>query len=81
MNVKISLLVKIIIKVNLVQKKLLNHLKNYVINLLILANLKKSTLNLWIMLKILKILNIIKGKVVLLKTKKKKKKWNDMQEI
>ena len=37
-------------KNNLVQKKLLNHLKNYVINLLILTNLMKSIINLWIML-------------------------------
>ena len=62
-----------IIKINLIQKKLLNHLKNYAINLLILTNLKRSIINLWIMLKILKILNLIKIKVVFLKTKKKKK--------
>ena len=65
----------IIIKVNLIQKKLLNNLKNYVTNLLILANLKKSIINLWIMLKILKILNIIKRKVVFLKTKKKMERY------
>ena len=37
-------------KINLIQKKLLNHLKNYVINLLILTNLMKSIINLWIIL-------------------------------
>ena len=78
-------LVMIIIKVNLIQKKLLNHLNSYVINLLILANLKRSIINLWIMLKILKILNIIRRKVVFLKTKKKKKKMErnarDLEDI
>ena len=34
MDIKISLLVMIKIKINLIQKKLLNHLKNYVINLI-----------------------------------------------
>ena len=38
------------IYINLIQKKLLNHLKNYVINLLILVNLKRSTINSWIIL-------------------------------
>ena len=38
----ISSLVMTKIKINLIQKKLLNHLKNYVINLLILMNLMKS---------------------------------------
>ena len=33
-------------KINLIQKILLNHLKNYVINLLILTNLMKSIINL-----------------------------------
>ena len=32
MKIKILLLVMIIIKINLIQKKLLNHLKNYAIN-------------------------------------------------
>ena len=31
----------------MIQKKLLNHLKNDVINLLILTNLKRSIINLW----------------------------------
>ena len=34
------------IKINLVQKKLLNHLIDYIINELILANLMKSIINL-----------------------------------
>ena len=38
------------IYINLIQKKLLNHLKNYVINSLILVNLKRSTINSWIIL-------------------------------
>ena len=72
----------IIIKVNLIQKKLLNHLKNYVINLLILVNLKRSIINLWIMLKILRILNIIKRKVVFLKNKKKMERYaRDLEYI
>ena len=61
-----------VIKVNLIQKKLLNHLKNYVINLLILTNLMNSMINLRIMLQNLKIINP-KLKVDFLKTKKKKK--------
>ena len=51
MKIKISvkyMLDIIKIKINLIQKKLLNHLKNYVINYLILANLMKSIINLWI---------------------------------
>ena len=68
--IKIKIVVNI--KINLIQKKLLNHLKNYIINLLILANLKRSIINLWIMLKILKIINTKKSQVVFLKTKKKK---------
>ena len=39
-----------VIKLKLIQKKLLNYLKNYVINLLILTNLMKSIINLKIML-------------------------------
>ena len=50
MNIKISLLHIIKAKINLIQKKLLNHLKIYVINKLILANLTKIMINLWIML-------------------------------
>ena len=50
MKIKISLLVMMKIKINLIQMKLLNHLKNYVINQLILANLMKSIINLWIIL-------------------------------
>ena len=46
MKIKISILGKIKAKVNLMQKKLLNELKNYVINELILANLIKSIINL-----------------------------------
>ena len=46
MKIKISILGKIKTKVNLMQKKLLNELKNYVINELILANLIKSIINL-----------------------------------
>ena len=46
MKIKISILGKIKTKVNLMQKKLLNDLKNYVINELILANLIKSIINL-----------------------------------
>ena len=50
MNIKISILDIIKIKINLILKKLLNHLNNYVINSLILVNLMKSIINLWIML-------------------------------
>ena len=77
MKIKISLLVmvKLIIKINLIQKKLLNHLKNYVINLLILVSLKRSIINLWIMLKILKIIDLKKSKAVFLKTKKKMRRY------
>ena len=82
MNMKISILVMIIIKVNVIPKKLLNNLKNYVIDLLISANLKRSIINLWIMLKILKILNIMKRKVVFLKTKKKMERYaRDLEYI
>ena len=81
MEIKISLLfmVIVIIKLNLMQKKLLNHLKNYVINLLILTNVMKSIINLRIMLQNLENINP-KIKVVFLQTKKKKK-WKDMIEI
>ena len=74
MEIKISLLfmVMVIIKLNLIQKKLLNHLKNYVINLLILTNLMKSIINLCIMLQNLENVNMT-IKVVFLQTKKKKK--------
>ena len=70
MEIKISILVMVIevIKINLIQKILLNHLKNYVINLLILRNLMKSIITLCIMLQDLKNIN------TKLKTKKKKKK-------
>ena len=57
-----------IIIINLIQKRLLNHLKNYIINLLILTNLKRNIINLWIILKILKFINV--------KTKNQKKKKN-----
>ena len=57
-------------KINLIQKNLLNHLKNYVINLLILANLKRSIINLWIILQNLNNINLKKSQVVFLKTKK-----------
>ena len=50
MNIQISILGIIKIKINLIQKKLLNHSKNYVINELILANLMRSIINLWMML-------------------------------
>ena len=50
MNIQISMLGIIKIKINLMEKKLLNHLKNYVINKLIFANLMKSIINLWMML-------------------------------
>ena len=43
-----------VIKINVIQKKLLNHLKNYIINLLILTNLMKSIINLRIILQNLK---------------------------
>ena len=60
--IKISILVTVIkvIKINLMQKILLNHLKNYVINLLISANLMKSIINLGIILKNLNIINLKK---------------------
>ena len=58
-----------IININLIQKKLLNHLKNYVINLFILTNLKRNIINLWIILKILKFINVKKSYAVFLKTK------------
>ena len=72
MEIKISLLflVMVIIKLNLIQKKLLNHLKNYVINLLVLTNLMKSIRNLRIMLQNLKNKKP-KIKAVFLQTKKK----------
>ena len=55
MNIKISppsTTMMMMIKLKLIQKKLLNYLKNYVINLLILTNLMKSIINLKIMLQI-----------------------------
>ena len=80
MEIKISLLfmVMVIIKLNLIQKKLLNHLKNYVINLLILTNLMKSIINLRIMLQDLKNIN---PKLKKNFSKNQKKKWKDMIEI
>ena len=39
------------IKINLIQKKLLVHLLNYIMMYLILVNLLKSIINLWIMLR------------------------------
>ena len=48
MEMKISSLIMVKTKINLIQKELLNHLKNYIINLLILTNLMKSIINLWI---------------------------------
>ena len=79
METKISILVMVIkvIKINLIQKILLNHLNNYVINLLILTNLVKSIINLRIMLQNLKNINP-KIKVNFLQTKEK---WNNMIEI
>ena len=79
METKISILVMVIkvIKINLIQKILLNHLNNYVINLLILTNLVKSIINLRIMLQNLKNINA-KIKVNFLQTKEK---WNNMIEI
>ena len=65
--IKIKILVNI--KINLIQKKLLNHLKNYVINLLILTNLMKSIKDLRIALKNLNIINLKKRMVVFLQTK------------
>ena len=47
-----------VIELKLIQKKLLNYLKNYVINLLILTTLMKSIINLKIMLQNKKILNL-----------------------
>ena len=61
------------IEINLIQKKLLNHLKNYVINLLILTNLMKSIINLWMILRNLNIINLKKSQVVFLQTKKNDK--------
>ena len=52
MNIKISppfITMMMVIKLKLIQKKLLNYLKNYVINLLILRNFMKSIINLKIM--------------------------------
>ena len=66
------------IKINLMQKKLLNHLKNYIINLLILTNLMKSIINLLIILQNLNIINLKKSQLVFLQTKEK---LEDMQEI
>ena len=60
-------------KINLVQKKLLNHVKNYVINLLILMNLMKNIINLSTILQNLNILNLKKRKAVFLQTKKNDK--------
>ena len=59
MEIKISILVMVIkvIKINLIQKILLNHLKNYVKDLLILTNLMKNIINLRIMLQNLKNIN------------------------
>ena len=59
MKTKISLLVMgmVMIKKILVQKKFLNHLKNDLINKLILANLMKIIISLWIMLQNLKNIN------------------------
>ena len=54
MEIKISILV--MIKVDLIQKKLINHLVDYVRNSLIPANLLKSIINLWVMLRVLKII-------------------------
>ena len=66
MKIKISILVIINIKkkLKLIQKKLLNHLKNYIINELILANLMKIIINLRMMLKGLKIIRLKKSQVV-----------------
>ena len=53
MNIKISptfITMMMVIKLKLIQKKLLNYLKNYIINLLILTNLMKSIINLKTML-------------------------------
>ena len=69
----ISSLVMTKIKINLIQKKLLNHLKNYVKNLLILMNLMKSIINLSIMFYNLNIINMKKSQVVFLQTKKNEK--------
>ena len=61
MKIKISILVMMIININFIQKKLLNHLKNYTINLLILMYLKRNIINLWIILKISKFINVKKS--------------------
>ena len=66
-----------VIKIILIQKNLPNHLKHYVIKLLILMNLMKSIINLHIMLQNLKNINL-KIKVNFLQTKEK---WKDMIEI
>ena len=66
-----------VIKINLIQKELPNHFKNYIINLLILTNLMKSIINLRIILQSLKNINP-KMKVNFLQTKEK---WKDMKEI
>ena len=50
-------MVMVMIKKILVQKKFLNHLKNDLINKLILANLMKIIISLWIMLQNLKNIN------------------------
>ena len=59
MKTKISLLVMVMVMIKkiLVQKKFLNHLKNDLINKLILANLMKIIISLWIMLQNLKNIN------------------------
>ena len=61
------------IKVDLIQKKLINHLVDYVRNSLIPANLLKSIINLWVMLRVLKIIRPKKSQVVFLQTKKNEK--------
>ena len=75
MKISLLFMVIVIIKLNLMQKKLLNHLKNYVINLLILTNVMKSIINLRIMLQNLENINP-KIKVVFLQTKKKMKRYD-----
>ena len=57
-------------KIKFNTEKLFNHLKNYVINLLILTNLMKSIINLRIMLQNLENINP-KIKAVFLQTKNK----------
>ena len=76
MKIKISppvMVMVMMIKLNLIQKILLNYLKNYIINLLISTNLMKSIINLRIMLQNYKILNLKKREVVFLQTKKNDK--------